>query len=149
MKIQRWLLLFSAIALFWTAMPAANAASQTQSGNLKPVQVFDVKAGKVVKTVPNDAQFQQFASAWLKGVTGLAPQATTEDKCGYVYRIPLAKPTDVTAGKLQLQVEDVFLFYCPGQPALLLIFDVERRPYLLTFQTDLQPFLKKIGIPAV
>ncbi|GBF72832.1 hypothetical protein PA598K_01102 [Paenibacillus sp. 598K] len=122
--------------------PAAFAATA------KPVQVFDVVAGKVVKTVDNNEEFQRYAKGWLGAVTGLSPQLKPDEKCGYVYRVPLDQPVTVKTGKLEVQTDDVFLFYCPDKPAVLLIFDAQKKPYLLSFQADLQPFLKKIGSPA-
>ncbi|MFS0722591.1 hypothetical protein [Paenibacillus sp. 1P07SE] len=112
-----------------------------------PVQVFDVVAGKVVKTVDNTAEYQQYAKDWLNAVTGLSPQLKPNEKCGYVYRIPLDQQAVVKAGKLSLQTDDVFLFYCPDKPAVLLVFDAQKKPYLLSLKANLQPFLQKIGSP--
>src|SRR5687768_14668627 len=67
-------------------------ASET---GLKPVQVFDVQAGKVIKTIPNDQQFQAFAASWMGSITGLAPQLTSDASCSFVYRIPLEKPASI------------------------------------------------------
>ena len=116
--------------------------------SMKPVQMYDVKAGKVVKSINNDEQFQQLAASMLDSVTGLAPQLAPEDKCGYVYRIPLNKQAVVKTGNLTLQTDDIFLFYCPDKPSVLLVFDAQRKPYLLSFTADLKPFLAKVGSPA-
>ncbi|MBW7474134.1 hypothetical protein K0T92_05215 [Paenibacillus oenotherae] len=141
------LILFSlAVCLLLPYSAAAHAGSEGTE-QPKPVQAFDVEAGKVVKTVPNSKEYQAFAKSWLDSVTGLAPQISANEKCGYVYRIPLMEPVSVKTTGLAVQTSDVFLFYCPNKPPLLLIFDENRKPYLLLFKADIGPFLKTIAIP--
>lgn len=127
------------------AHAAADAKAKTPS---HPVQVFDVKAEKVVKSVDNDRQYQKYARSWLKSVTGFAPQLKSDDSCLYVYRVPLNKPAKVKVAQTDLVVREVFLFNCMNKPPLLLVFDEQRHPYLLLFSADIAPFVKKIGIPS-
>lgn len=127
---------------------AAHAADAKAKAPNHPVQVFDVKAERVVKSVDNDKQYQKFARSWLKSVTGLAPQLKTDDTCLYVYRVPLYKPAKVKVADTELKVKEVFLFNCDGKPPLLLVFDEQRHPYLLLFSADIRPFVAKIGIPS-
>jgi len=142
---HRCLLALFAVMLLMLAVPASVFAAEEPA--MKPVQVFDVKAGKVVRTVSNDAEYQKIAKGWLKSVTGLSPKMKPDEKCGFVYRIPLAKPQPVAVGKLSFSVRDVFLFHCPDAEPILLVFDDARRPYLLELKTDLKPFLRKIAAP--
>lgn len=128
----------------------ANAAQPEPSPNqpLKPVQVFDVAAGKVVKTIPNDSEFQQFAQTWLDSITGLAPQVTSDKSCSYVFRVPLSKAATIKVNEISVVSDDLFLFYCKDKPPILLVFDEKRRPYLFLFKADITPFLKKAGLTA-
>jgi hypothetical protein len=144
---RRILLLLLLAALVCLAVPASALAAMSEEPAMKPVQVFDVKAGKVVRTIPNDAEYQQFAQGWLKSVTGLSPKVRPDEKCGFVYRIPLQKPYPLQVDKLNFAVNDVFLFYCSGAEPILLVFDEARHPYLLELTTDLKPFLRKIAAP--
>jgi hypothetical protein len=148
-------LLLSLCSLLLFAQLAAAAPQEqdkpskvTGEVSLKPVQVFDVAAGKVVKSIPNDAEFQKQAADWTNSVTGLAPQITTDPGCSYVYRVPLEKPVTIKAGNTSVTSDDLFLFYCKDKPPLLLTFDSQRRPYLFLFQADIKPFLNKVGLPA-
>ena len=143
--VHRFLFVLLAAVLVVLAVPASVFASEEPA--MKPVQVFDVKAGKVVRTIPNDAEYQKIAQGWLKSVTGLSPAMKPDEKCGFVYRIPLLKPQPLAVGKLSFTVRDVFLFHCPDANPLLLVFDEARRPYLLDLTTDLKPFLRKIAAP--
>ncbi|QHW34424.1 hypothetical protein GZH47_28925 [Paenibacillus rhizovicinus] len=147
MRIRSLNMLAAFALLLYLIMPySANAAASEGETAPRPVQAFDVVAGKVVKTVPNTAEFQGYAKSWLKSNTGLSPKLQAEDKCGYVFRIPLDEPTAVKAGSEQVMTQDVFLFYCPKKPQLLLIFDEQRRPYLLKFKANIKPFLKAMDL---
>ncbi|SDW59973.1 hypothetical protein [Paenibacillus sp. CF384] len=148
--MRRWSTkIVSALALLlFLVLPAVVSAGALDDHDTmqRPVQAFDVVAGKVVKSVPNNAEFQGYAKSWLNSVTGMSPRLQAEDKCGYVFRIPLDQPTAVKAGALQVMTQDVFLFYCPKKPQLLLIFDENRKPYLLQFKANIKPFLKAMDL---
>lgn len=152
-RYQRLLLLaFAAIILFASAVPTVSAAAKavtTPETELRPVQVFDVAAGRVVSTLPNDKKFQKMALSWTESVSGLAPQITAGQSCSYVYRVPLAKPTVVESGDIKISTSDLFLFYCKGEEPMLLVFDERRKPYLFLFKADIGPFIKKVGIPSL
>lgn len=142
-----FMLMFSQAAV---ALPDNQAdASPGGETTLKKVQVFDVAAGKVIKSIPNDSQIQTMAASWLHSITGLAPQITSDESCNYVYRVPLAKPTSITINpNIVIETSDLFLFYCKNKPPLLLVFDSQRKPFLFLFSEDITPFLKKTGTPS-
>lgn len=144
-------LLITCCSLFLYAQIADAHSEPSQSAAetvLKPVQVFDVAAGKVIKTIPNDAEFQTLAASWISSITGPAPQITTDDSCSYVYRVPLQKSVSIKVNDITVGFDDLFLFYCKDKPPLLLVFDEKRRPYLFLFKADINPFIKKVGLPA-
>ena len=148
-RIAALLLTLCSVLLFATNASAFAESAPAPAQPVKPVQVFDVKAGKVIQTLPNEQAYQDFAKSWIGSVTGLSPQLTNDDSCSYVYRIPLVKAATVSVNGMQLASDEVFLFYCEGKPPLLLVFDEQRRPYLLLFKEDIKPFIKKIGVPAI
>ncbi len=111
-----------------------------------PVQIFDVAAGQIIKTLENGPRFQAYARSWLSGVKGLSPSLGPQDKCGYVFRIPLDQPVPLQVGELSFHVQDVFLFYCIDREPELLVFDAKYRPYLLSVTVDPAPFLSEIGL---
>ncbi|MFC4101015.1 hypothetical protein [Paenibacillus xanthanilyticus] len=121
-------------------------AMEEAEAPVRPVQVFDVAAGKVVKSVPNSPEYQQIAKAWIKEAKELAPQLQPDEKCGYVFRIPLDQPAVIKAPGVSIQASDIFLFYCPEKPKLLLVFDENRKPFLFQLNVDVKPFLSKVGL---
>lgn len=145
MKAKIIVLLALAFCLLLPSAALARTGDEG-AGSQRPVQAFDVTAGRVVKSVPNSAEFQSYAKAWLGSVTGLAPQLTADEKCGYVFRIPLNEIATVKVDGQNVKTMDVFLFYCPDKPQVLLIFDENRKPYLLQFKADTKPFLKTMGL---
>ncbi|OXM16573.1 hypothetical protein [Paenibacillus herberti] len=124
---------------------AFEASSAPQTAH-RPVQIFDINAGKVVRTLDNSAEYQQMAKSWLDSAEGLSANLSPDEKCGYVFRIPLQEPYELRKGTLTFQVEDVFLFYCKEREPELLVFDKKKKPYLLTANPDLTPFFNKTGI---
>lgn len=138
------LLLFLSFGMF-QAVAAAPEPTQSAPSNLsRPVQLFDVKAGKVIKSMPNDEQFQTMARGFLSTVTGLAPQIAPDKNCSYVYRIPLNESYALKVGELSIQTNDVFIFYCQNSKPIILCFNEQRKPFVLEFQSDLTPLLIKL-----
>jgi len=131
------------------AAGTAAAAAPPEPQPLKPVQVFDIARGKVVATIDNDESFQTHARSWLGGVTGVSARAQPEEKCGYVFRVPLREPVPVAAGSVKLTAGEVFLFYCPGEAPRLLAIDTSRKAYFLELKAELGPFLEKAGVPTL
>ena len=112
-----------------------------------PVQVFDVEMGKIIKTVPNDARFQQMALEWTKTVTGLAPQMSPGQGYSYVIRVPLAAQTAIRSGSIHFNADNLFLFLAKDKPPLLLAFNSENKPYLFLFRSNTDDFVKRIALP--
>lgn len=140
--------LFSSQAAFAGSYGAPAETAPPSDLSQKPVQIFDVQAGKVVKTMPNDDEFQKMAASWIGSVSGLAPQLSVESNCGYVYRVPLREAATIKLNEISVASDDLFLFYCADKPPMLLVFDGNRKPFLFLFKSDIKPFIRKTGIPA-
>ncbi|OBR64772.1 hypothetical protein A7K91_04090 [Paenibacillus oryzae] len=112
-----------------------------------PVQVFDVEMGKIIKTIPNDARFQQMALEWTKTVTGLAPQMSPGQGYSYVIRVPLAAQTAIRSGSIHFNADNLFLFLAKDKPPLLLAFNSDNKPYLFLFRSNTDDFVKRIALP--
>ena len=145
-KIVTFLMLFLlTLGIIETGVIAAPVHAATNPTNTsRPVQIFDVSAGKVIKNIPNDVQFQTLAKSMLSSVTGLAPQISPDNKCSYVYRIPLTEPYNVTVGQLSFKTNDLFIFHCTDTQPIILTFNEQRKPFMLHFQADLTPLINKL-----
>ncbi|ALS27824.1 hypothetical protein IJ21_24280 [Paenibacillus sp. 32O-W] len=135
-------LLAAAMLTLSAAVPAAFASTEP----LKPIQMFDTAAGRVVRSFDNDAQIQEMAHGWLRSAYALSPRIKADKECPFVFRVPLDKPAAVHVKGTSLTTHDVFLFYCRDAEHTLLVFDEQRRPYVLLFKADITPFLQKTGL---
>ncbi|MCY7485552.1 type IV secretion system protein VirB6 [Paenibacillus alvei] len=149
-RMVKWALTVSIFLVCSTSMlnkpiifaGAPNEGSDSTASS--PIQLFDIKAQRIVKTFPNNKEFQATAAQWIKSITGPSPQLTIGHQCGYIVRIPLTSPADVVLPRETVQVKDVFLIYCPEKEPLLLVFSKERKPYLLRINIDVKPFIQQL-----
>lgn len=146
--IRLALVLFTLTCLVNTLLQTYASARNTDRENriieLPPVQLFDIKAQRIIRTLPNNATFQAEANKWITSVSGISPQLTIGHSSGHIVRIPLLAFTNIVLPKETLQVKDVFLIYCPGKEPLLLVLSKERKTYLLTLNTNVKPFMKQM-----
>jgi len=138
------LLVCSTSTLMTNSVSAWAPSEGSDSAASPPIQLFDIKAQRIVKTFPNSKKFQAVAASWLKSITGLSPQLTIGHQCGYIVRIPLTSVADVVLPRETVQIKDVFLIYCPDKDPLLLVFSKERKPYLLRINLDVKPFMQQL-----
>lgn len=110
----------------------------------KPIQLFDIQAKQMIKTIPNDAMFQAEAKKWLQSITHLAAQLTIGYRSGYIVRIPLLTNETILLGKEKLHIQEVFLIYCPNKKPLLLVFSNEHKPYLFFINYNVLPFMQQM-----
>ncbi|NMM54193.1 type IV secretion system protein VirB6 [Paenibacillus aquistagni] len=146
-RLRIQVLLFLLCMMFTCTSPIAQAAPE-QPLNVPPVQMFDMKQERIIKSVPNQEKYQQYAEQWLKSITKVAPQVSIGTKCGYIVRVPLAKPFTVNVPNLQVETNTVFLIYCPEKEPLLLVFGPDRKPYLMEFKADVKPFIEEMLTPS-
>lgn len=116
--------------------------SETDNKNI--VQVFDIKSGKVIKTIPNDDQIQQFANQLISSITGLAPEVSPDSSAQSIIRIPISTPRQIKVGQTNLFINELFLFHYKTKHSLLLVFDENKKPFLLQYTSDSTPLIKYI-----
>lgn len=130
------------------AFPAeADTGNTAPPSKTPPVQLFDMQQERIIKTIPNQEEYQAAAREWLQSVTGLAPQLTIDSRCGYIVRIPLEMPVEIKLASTALKTKDVFLIYCPDRDPLLLVFSEQRKPFLLRISSNVKPFMQKLLAP--
>lgn len=140
-------------AFAWTGVSAAFPA-EFETGKtapltkVPPVQLFDMQQERIMKTIPNQEEYQAAAREWLQSITGPAPQLTIDNRCGYIVRIPLKAPAEIKLPSAALKTKDIFLIYCPDKEPLLLVFSEQHKPFLLRISSNVKPFMKKLLAPA-
>lgn len=116
--------------------------SEAESKN--SVQIFDIKSGKIIKTIPNDAQIQTFTNELISSITGLAPEIAPDNEAKYIIRIPVTNPRQIKVGQTNLLINELFLFYYTTDHSILLVFDENKKPFLLHYDSDITPLIKYI-----
>ena len=114
---------------------------------LRPVQLFDVRQERVIKTFTNNDYFQQAAKEWLRAATKLSPQLNIGNQAGYIVRVPLKEPYTLQINQLQIVTKDVFMVYYVNKSPLLLLFSPERKAFLIETNTDARPFMERLLTP--
>lgn len=124
---------------------SAFATPVTVETYTRPVQIFDVKQGKITLTLPNTREMQEDAKEWIKAIDGLAAQTKIEPKDGIVIRIPLQEPVPLKSNISDGSAEEIYVFVNPRQtkPALMLVFTQKGQPLLVNADIHLAPILHK------
>jgi Xaa-Pro aminopeptidase len=139
-----------ALAAFSAHSAAANAyvTPVTTETYARPVQVFDVRQGKVVVLLPNTQEMQEEAKTWIQAVESLSKQAKVEPKDGIVVRIPLQEPVAIKPEISADRAEEIYVFISQNSsaPAKMLVFTQKSQPLLVNAQVNLTPFLRKHGL---
>lgn len=127
--------------------PAAQPSAPQPQPAPRPVQLFDIRQERVIKTFSNNEYFQQAALEWLRSATKLSPQLNINSHSGYIVRVPLKEPYTLQLNQLQIVTKDVFMVYTANKPPLLLLFSPERKAYLIETNADVRPFMERILAP--
>lgn len=118
----------------------------TSPTQVDTVQVFDVKEGHVIKSVPNSGKIQKQTKQIIKKIYEFAPQVQPDMSAKYIIRIPVKAGTQVKVGGNTIAINELFIFYYEDKEPLVLIFDSNKRPYLLNTKQSIEPLLKLIQV---
>src|SRR5690606_30225651 len=106
----------------------AHFTVRSEPDNKDFIQIFDIKSGKIIKTVPNDAEIQKFTNELISSITGLAPEIAPDNEAKYIIRIPITTPRQIKVGQTNLLINELFLFYYTTDHSILLVFDENKKP---------------------
>jgi hypothetical protein len=117
----------------------------------KSVQVFDVRLGKVVNTLPNTQEIQTQAEAWISRFGALSEHISAEPKSGFVIRIPLSRPVPLAGQALGESAVELFVFIRAGstESVEMLVFTQKGQPLLFKTKEELTPFIQKYGLQPI
>jgi len=122
----------------------AHFTVRSEPDNKDFIQIFDIKSGKIIKTVPNDAEIQKFTNELISSITGLAPEIAPDNEAKYIIRIPITTPRQIKVGQTNLLINELFLFYYTTDHSILLVFDENKKPFLLHYDSDITPLIKYV-----
>jgi hypothetical protein len=73
-------------------------------------EVFDIKKGEVIQTIPNSNTLQNQARHWISSISGVAGSFKIEPTEGIAIKIPLTPPYNVTNNWIKGTVTEVVMF---------------------------------------
>ncbi len=117
----------------------ANAEEQNK------VEIFDIKKGKVIKTLPGDEKVQKEVEELLKGITGIYPKFEPIPDKGHMVKVPLSPPVKMTNQWLDDHVTEVIVIFPEYENPHLLVFDSRANSFFFTFNKSTDDFLKRIN----
>ena len=121
----------------------------------KPIEIFDIVKGQVIKKVKSTQSIQDQTLRYLDRISGLSVNVNVFPDKGYIVRIPISPKVQVKNHWLNDNgihaVDEVFVMLPAQDNPYLLLFDDRSRPYCFVFIGTLDVLLKELGfypIPA-
>ncbi|CAM3458388.1 hypothetical protein [Marinicrinis lubricantis] len=130
------------------AEPSPPYASDKPNTNvdIRPVEVFDVTKGKVVKKIPYTPEIQKETISILKSIDGLVTSLKIDPKKGIALRIPVDPAVQLNHSFFKDQVSDAFIFLARAEKPYMLLFTRDNKPVLVHFKHDVQPLVNLLQI---
>lgn len=107
------------------------------------VEIFDIKKGRVVETLPSDAAIQKKAREYLEGITEIYGKARPIPPRGYMIKIPLERTFVLNNRWMNNGVDEVVVIV-PEKEAILylMVFDDKNRPFFFIFEGNREELMK-------
>lgn len=124
-----------------TFIASCNYAAQNENA-----EIFDVKKGMVIRTLPQSNEIQTEALYSIKSINGMYVKAKALPENGYIIRVPLSPPVDSKTHWLKEYdintVKEVFFIFPENQAPYLMILDKLGRPLFYNFTHNTDKLLK-------
>ncbi|TYR81597.1 hypothetical protein FZC66_07110 [Priestia megaterium] len=118
----------------------------TAMGQQTKVEVFQIDAGKVVRSENKTDLVQQEAEKSLASITGVFKKVNPLPNTGYLVKVPLDPAVQINHQTLStLANEAVFVISTEQQPVIML-YDNENRVYFFEFNHDLSALRKELQL---
>lgn len=133
-------------SFLWSAF-LFNLLIPTPSGQSAiEVEIFDIKQGEVVQTVPAYLNVQDEVISYLDNITGVYKKINPIPHDGMMVKIPLEQPYLLKNEWLSNYIEEVIIIFPKNDNPILLLFDEENSPYFFHFNGDMFFLLEKIEL---
>ncbi|MNR20798.1 hypothetical protein D3C85_1376610 [compost metagenome] len=109
-------------------------------------EVFDIRKGEIIRTLPNSNELQTQVKEWLSSITGPLESLEVEPRNGIAIKIPLTPPYSISTKWITGTVTEVVMFVSssPTYYPTLLIFSKERGFAAIHFDSkNLKVFLEE------
>lgn len=119
-----------------------SASLESREG--RPIEVFDVIKGDVIRRINSTPSLQNEAENSLKGITGMYTKVKAFPEKGYIIKVPLDPAMEVNNQWLRSKVNDVFIIFPHQESPYLMVLDSKKRPLFFNFNASVSEFQKLI-----
>lgn len=106
------------------------------------IEIFDVQAEHVIKTVPWNPMIQDEIVSYLKSITGLYAKFNPVPEKGFAVKVFLDPVVKVENGIMNSFVDEVIVMFPSDDSPFLLAFENESNLICFTFEGDTNKLLK-------
>lgn len=114
----------------------------------KPIEIFSIKKGEVIKETRLTTVVQGIIESYLKGITGTYVKAKPFPVEGYIIRIPVNPGIKTESSWLNdcgiYTVNEIFILFPEEGKPFLLILDGNSMPCFYNFEGDTERLLKEL-----
>lgn len=104
----------------------------------KKIEVFDVKAGKVIKSLEFNQEVQDEVLQNIANISGLFVKVNALPVDGYIVRIQFDAPANINNTWVNssniYNVSDAFIIFPEKESPYILLFDEQKRPFFFCFE---------------
>ncbi|PKR78765.1 hypothetical protein CEY16_03135 [Halalkalibacillus sediminis] len=111
---------------------------------LPDIEVFDIQNEEVVQTIPNSDELQSYVAGYVETIDGVCTMINPIPREGFMIKTLFPSPLHVTNQWIDDQIETVIIILPTSDEPYLLMLNGEGRPYVFSFNADIQDFLDKI-----
>jgi hypothetical protein len=138
------LLLSNIEQLYDLDMLSFMVSSGVYSSELKPVEIFDVSQGIVIKKSQSSEKIQKTAYDYLMNISSLYVKVKALPDKGHIIKIPFEEPKLIQNKWINGNVSEVFVILPEQQKPYLLVLDESRRPFFYNFEGNTYELLKSL-----
>ena len=141
-------LIYLSSQFYQTDLIAFVASVQELDTTNKPVEIFDISKGEVIKKVHSTRLIRKETISYLNGISGMYNKVKSFPEKGYIVRIPITPPSQVKNHWLNEysinSVDEVFIILSEQGNTYLLVLDSKLRPYFFNFIGNIDVLLKNL-----
>lgn len=133
---------------YQTSLIVFLASAQELDTPNKPIEIFDITKGEVLKKVHSTRLIQKETISYLNGISGMYVKVKAFPEKGYIVRIPITPPVQVKNHWLNdysiNSVNEVYIMLPEQGNTYLLVLDNKLRPYFFNFIGNVDVLLKNL-----
>ena len=130
-----------------TFVTSQNVSAQQSS----IVEIFHIRSGKVIKTIPNNLYIQNEVINILGGITDPYEKVKGFPEEGIIIKIPFQPPLTIESKWLNhfsiKSLDQVFILFPRQEKPYLLVLDGSNRPIFYNFEGSTADLLKSLNYP--